>query len=500
MMSRPLPNGRLYVEARNHGVHHTLLQAREHVRIETDRPASTTTQVRPSPTESPQGISRTHRWFVSGDGIDRAVITADIQRYLGPEASVVPGISDDISGIDKGIAGYWVTAYRIFTSHQLQDLKSDSALWRAATNKATISSSPADFALPCAAKAERYGWQLGLEKFLWDTEATTPLITTQRGMLGRGSIGEVEEVHVPGYAQVMARKRIFISRVKHQAVRERRQIRTEVENLMKLNHLHIIKVLGCYQERRGSSSFAVCALLHPSGDEDLGVFLHERCANSLHDSVFHTWIRGWFFCLASALAYMHSQGIHHEDIKPSNIIHRNGTVYFTDFSSSRRLEIGNDTSTASPAMASRLFAAPEALCDDAGNLQRHGSKTDVFSLGLVFLEMYAILWGMTIDELQNLLFGAGTAIKQYHRVVHKFTEFRMNYPPGSGLYTGCISRMLLLQRTTRPSAAEVVILLLRVGDIGLRNPCVCRANHESTVPQPRYGPWTISGNVVENLG
>jgi hypothetical protein len=128
-MSRPLPNGRLYVEARNHGVLHTQSQAREPVPIETDRPASTTTQVRPSPTESSQGISRTYRWFVSGDGIDRAVITADIQRYLGPEASVVPRISDDISGIDKGITGYWITAYRIFTSHQLQDLKSDSALW-----------------------------------------------------------------------------------------------------------------------------------------------------------------------------------------------------------------------------------------------------------------------------------------------------------------------------------------------------------------------------------
>jgi serine/threonine protein kinase len=152
-------------------------------------------------------------------------------------------------------------------------------------------------------------------------------------------------------------------------MRKRRQIKTEVENLMRLNHLHIIKVLGCYQERRGSSSFAICALLHPSGDEDLGVFLHERCTNSLHNSVFHTWIRGWFFCLASALAYMQSEGIHHEDIKPPNIIHRQGTVYLTDFSFSRRLEIGHDTSTASPAMASRLFAAPEALCDDAGNLQ-----------------------------------------------------------------------------------------------------------------------------------
>jgi hypothetical protein len=95
--------------------------------------------------------------------------------------------------------------------------------------------------------------------------------------------------------------------MKQPAARERRQIRTEVENLMELNHPHIIKVLGCYQELRGSFSFAICALLHPSGDEDLGVFPHESGANVSLASVFHEWIREWFCCLASALRYMHSK-------------------------------------------------------------------------------------------------------------------------------------------------------------------------------------------------
>ena len=30
-------------------------------------------------------------WFVPGDGIDRHVISADIQRYLGNDATVRPG-------------------------------------------------------------------------------------------------------------------------------------------------------------------------------------------------------------------------------------------------------------------------------------------------------------------------------------------------------------------------------------------------------------------------
>lgn len=37
----------------------------------------------------PQEIAR--QWFVPGDGIDRHVISADIQRYLGNDATVRPG-------------------------------------------------------------------------------------------------------------------------------------------------------------------------------------------------------------------------------------------------------------------------------------------------------------------------------------------------------------------------------------------------------------------------
>jgi hypothetical protein len=36
-------------------------------------------------------MSRANQWFVLGEGIAREVITADIQRYLGPDALVRPG-------------------------------------------------------------------------------------------------------------------------------------------------------------------------------------------------------------------------------------------------------------------------------------------------------------------------------------------------------------------------------------------------------------------------
>ncbi|KAL1630380.1 hypothetical protein SLS56_004907 [Neofusicoccum ribis] len=55
----------------------------------------------------------TRQWFQPGEGIAREVITADIQRYLGPDALVKPGI---------GSGEY---------EQMVQDLKLDSQRWRA---------------------------------------------------------------------------------------------------------------------------------------------------------------------------------------------------------------------------------------------------------------------------------------------------------------------------------------------------------------------------------
>lgn len=72
-------------------------------------------------------MSRANQWFVPGDGIAREVITADIQRYLGPDALVRPGPGN---GEFEGRSGYWITAYRTLTSQMIQDLKMDSLRWQ----------------------------------------------------------------------------------------------------------------------------------------------------------------------------------------------------------------------------------------------------------------------------------------------------------------------------------------------------------------------------------
>lgn len=71
-------------------------------------------------------MSQANQRFVLGDDIAREVITADIQRYLGPDALVRAGPG---TGEYEGRSGYWITADHTLSSQMIKDLKLDSARW-----------------------------------------------------------------------------------------------------------------------------------------------------------------------------------------------------------------------------------------------------------------------------------------------------------------------------------------------------------------------------------
>jgi serine/threonine protein kinase len=303
--------------------------------------------------------------------------------------------------------------------------------------------------------AEECGWQIGRDKFLQEGEMhNSQLIVTERGFLGKGAVGIVEEVQVKWVEKPFVRKRIMLSKGKRAAVRDRMDIKSEIENLKSLDHKNIVKILGCYEEQWGQTP-TICVLMFPAGDADLGHFLYEECQPPV--SVQHRhWIRFWIDDLASALAYMHAEGIHHEDIKPTNIVHRGAQILFTDFSSSRRLEAGQTTSTESSAKGSRLFAAPEAMCED-GKVFRHGSKSDVFSLGLVYVEMLTVLVGKTVDEMRDFVFEGEIQARRYCRATDRILEFLgprscRNWEKS---WESFIKEILHPKRRLRPSAEEI---------------------------------------------
>jgi hypothetical protein len=346
--------------------------------------------------------------------------------------------------------------------HHYADTPPNFNLYKGPQSIFTTMGSPLKASSPHDHLVFESGWQVGKEKFLWHAAAQTLLVVTERGILGRGRTGEVEEVVVQGSKVAMARKRVFVPRMHAPQAMETYGIRAEIENLKELNHQHIVKALGCYQERSGRHGVNFFTLLFPAGDNDLGIFLAETCKDAPLEELeqYRPWIGSWLVCLTSALAYLHHHGIHHEDIKRANIIHRHDTVYFTDFSSSRKIKSWEETSTESPAIATRLFAAPEAMYEESGT-PRRGSKTDIYSLGLVFVAMLTVMAGKDIDDLRSFVFSGTEGRFQYHRVGRKFAEWFMQEPLNrtvdarntSSLF---LREMLAYDRKSRASAQAMV--------------------------------------------
>jgi serine/threonine protein kinase len=107
---------------------------------------------------------------------------------------------------------------------------------------------------------------------------------------------------------------------------------------------------------------------------------------------------GFFSCLSSAIRYIHGSITKHMDIKPSNVLVQsrwhyrvgrpeyNSKVYISDFDISRSYETIDAADTDSITSCTRKYASPEVYQD----LVR-GFPADIFSLGCVFLEIFAAL-------------------------------------------------------------------------------------------------------------
>lgn len=313
---------------------------------------------------------------------------------------------------------------------------------------------------------------------VFDNMSQVPLIVV--GRLGNGSLGVVEEVRTSLYKRSFVRKQVHLP---YSNRKERlRIVEQEAAALRFLSHQHIVQLLGTYEEGVETGRHFYSLLMAPVGDNDLRTFLHivgEKFSRQLHTPGLVAkptnlkelaWLMKWFQCLASALAYMHRNGFRHQDIKPSNIIHRGPDIFFTDFSSSSAFEIGATTSTEEPARNSIMYAAPEAIKgrqDD--HYRRHGLSSDIFSLGCVFMEMLTVLDGRKVQDLhefcllQEMATRAQAGAEEswatllYSRSSRQTERWFDGAKTMTGaMYQACVKPMLEMDRQERPTADMVL--------------------------------------------
>ena len=146
--------------------------------------------------------------------------------------------------------------------------------------------------------------------------------------------------------------------------------------------------------------------------------------------------------LASALAYVHGQGIVHRDVKPGNVLlSRAGDAYLADFGIARLLGFSTMTVTGTT-LGTAAYMAPEQLED-----HQVGPAADMWSLGAVLFEC---LSGRRLFE------GAPNEV-----LVRRMAG---RTPVPSGLPSGwqeLIGAMLELNPSARPSGPAVAEALSR---------------------------------------
>jgi serine/threonine protein kinase len=152
--------------------------------------------------------------------------------------------------------------------------------------------------------------------------------------------------------------------------------------------------------------------MYPAADMNLEDFMddisedeQEDCGNKLHST------RKFFGCLSTAMSFIHNKNVKHMDIKPKNILIRRSQegykVYIADFGIAKAYRSAAESFTDSPTAFTRTYAAPEVVMQDT-----RGYPADIFSLGCVFMEMYACLAAASsLNHREQLL---GVRGMEYH--------------------------------------------------------------------------------------
>ena len=98
--------------------------------------------------------------------------------------------------------------------------------------------------------------------------------------------------------------------------------------------------------------------------------------------------------VCAGLAYVHSQGVLHRDLKPDNILRTQGGQWaIADFGLARAVADSASLTETGQGLGTRLYMAPEQLIDAS----RVTAAADIYSAGKVMQQMLTGTWPVTGD-------------------------------------------------------------------------------------------------------
>lgn len=172
----------------------------------------------------------------------------------------------------------------------------------------------------------------------------------------------------------------------------------ELQHLQRLQHSHIVRVVGTYTIRK-----SLCILLYPAADQNLEELMDTLVELPAKNPGHGFYVLPKFLgCLSNAVSFIHHNNVKHMDIKTKNILIRQEKdqykVYLADFGIAKSYESAAHAFTDSPTSFTRTYAAPEVVLQDV-----RGYPADIFSLGCVFMEIFATMRStQALDEREHL--------------------------------------------------------------------------------------------------
>lgn len=208
------------------------------------------------------------------------------------------------------------------------------------------------------------------------------------GLIGEGSYSKVKEVID---SETLERRAVKI--MKKQRLKKipngEENVKRETRLMCKLNHKNVIKLVD---------------ILYNEEKQKLYIFM-EYCLTVLQELFDRapqnklpiSQAHHYFVQLIEGLEYLHSQGIIHKDIKPSNLlIDTSNVIKITDLGVSEQLDLFSAEDWCSTSQGSPAFQAPELA---EGTERFSGYKIDIWSSGVT---LYSITTGKYPFEGENI--------------------------------------------------------------------------------------------------